>query len=748
VRAENSSKDIARDQAGEAGATSRGEGPVLCPGRTCWRIERARRLAFLVDGEDYFAAVRAAIVAAQRSIFILGWDIDSRMRLMPQGAPDRYPAPLGEFLDAIVGEREDLHAYVLAWDFAMLYAFEREWLPIYQFDWKTNRRMSFHLDNRHPLGGCHHQKIIVVDDDIALLGGFDLTRCRWDTPAHDCKAPLRKDASGTPYGPFHDIGAIVDGDCARALGELARERWRRATGHTPPPAVSAATSGAWPSSVPVDLRDVDVAIARTEPAFAGSPGVTEVKRLHVDAIASARRRIFAENQYFTSRTIADAFATRLAEPDAPEIALLMPANQSGWLETSTMGVLRARLHRRLRAADPRNRYRLYCPTLPWLDDGDECLNVHSKVMIVDDELMTLGSANLSERSQSLDTECNIAIEARGDTRIRDAIVALRERLLAEHLDTQPRQVGDAMVREGSLHRAIEALGNGKARRLNAFDPSLDPTIDALTPDHDILDPERPLDPDVVVADLLPAPEPRSRVRQRMVVIALFVVALAGLALAWRYTPLAGVIDFDTMSSYAEQIAQSPFAPLAVMLAYVIGGLLVVPVTLLIGVTAAVFGPLLGGAYALAGALLSACATYAIGRRLGHDSLRRFAGRRLNRLSQRLGHRGLLAMVIVRLLPIAPYSMVNVVAGASHIGWRDFLLGTAIGMAPGIVGIALFVDRAVVAIRHPGPMTFAALIAIVALLAMVGWMLRRQLDGPQSPGSATSPANTTAAMHAD
>ena len=190
--------------------------PVLQPGKTCWRIERAERVAFLVDGEAYFAAVRAAIRSARRSIFILGWDIDSRMRLMPQGAGDGYPEPLGEFLDAIVCERRDLRAYILAWDFAMLYAFEREWLPVYQFDWKTNRRLSFRLDSQHPLGGCHHQKIVVVDDQIALLGGFDLTKCRWDTPAHECKPPLRVDAAGESYGPFHDVGAMVSGDSARA----------------------------------------------------------------------------------------------------------------------------------------------------------------------------------------------------------------------------------------------------------------------------------------------------------------------------------------------------------------------------------------------------------------------------------------------------------------------------------------------------------------------------------------------------
>src|SRR6185436_9181740 len=157
-------------------------------GRNCWRIERADKVSLLVDGEEYFGPVRSALASAQHSIYILGWDIDSRMRLVPDGAHDGLPEPLGEFLDAVVARRRALRAYVLSWDFAMLYAMEREWLPIYKLDGRTHRRLKFRLDDR-----------------------------------------------GIRYPPFHDVGIAVAGDCARALGDLARERWLRATGerHAP-----------------------------------------------------------------------------------------------------------------------------------------------------------------------------------------------------------------------------------------------------------------------------------------------------------------------------------------------------------------------------------------------------------------------------------------------------------------------------------------------------------------------------------
>jgi uncharacterized membrane protein YdjX (TVP38/TMEM64 family) len=181
---------------------------------------------------------------------------------------------------------------------------------------------------------------------------------------------------------------------------------------------------------------------------------------------------------------------------------------------------------------------------------------------------------------------------------------------------------------------------------------------------------------------------------------------------------------------------------AIVLAYVVGGLLVIPVTMLIGVTAIVFGPAMGILYAIVGSLMSGIVTYALGRKLGRDTVRRLAGRRLNDLSRRLGRRGLLAVVIVRLLPIAPFSVINVVVGASHIGWRDFLLGTLIGLTPGIVMTSLFVDRAVAAIRHPGPLTFAILAAVAAALVAMGWAIRRSIGAAPSRRASRDAGRST------
>ena len=696
---------------------------VLVPGRNCWRIERAHRMRFLVDGEEYFTALRNAIPKAERTIFVLGWDIDSRMRLVPHGAGDGLPEALCDFLNAVVSRRRGLRAYILSWDFAMLFAMEREWLPVYKLDWRTHRRMRFRLDARHPLGASHHQKVVVIDDALAFVGGFDITQRRWDTCQHAAHDPRRLDANGKPYGPFHDIQAMVDGEAARALGELARERWLRAVGRRARPASASTASNPWPEDYRPDITEVDVAIARTAPPIEGKPGVYEIRQLHIDMIAAARRHLYMENQYFSSTVIGNAIAQRVAEPHGPEAVVVVPRRESGWLEETTMGVLRARLHRRLRASDAGGRYRLYCPHLPEL--SGECLNLHSKLLVADDDLLTVGSANLSNRSMGFDTECNLALEAAGDERVSSAIAGVRNRLLAEHLGTDAGRVSVELARCGSLIETIETLRGG-ARTLEALDPAVDADVDALVPAEAVIDPERPVNPDELVAEFVP-PEDSRPAANRIVHLTAVVLVLAALAAAWRWTPLRDWLDIGVLIGLADRLADlAPFTPLAVVGAYVLAGLLVMPVLVLIAVTGIVFGPVLGTAYALGGAIASAAVTYGIGRRLGRDTVRRLAGARLNRISKRLARRGILAVAVVRMLPLAPFTVVNVVAGASHIGLRDFLLGTAIGMLPGTLATVVFVDRIMEALRTPSAGTLISLALVAAALVGLALLVRRRL----------------------
>ncbi|MFL9927196.1 VTT domain-containing protein [Herbaspirillum lusitanum] len=743
--------------------------PLSRAGSNCWRVEHADRFKLLVDADAYFSAVRAAMREARESVYILGWDIDSRTQLVPGGADDGLPGQLGEFLFALVEARPQLTVHVLNWDFAMLYALEREWMPAYKLGlgWRKQNRLIFRADGQHPVGASHHQKIVVVDDRIAFVGGLDLTRCRWDTSDHACDNPLRIDPDGKPYAPFHDVHAMVDGDAARALGELARTRWQRAAQSsqsnvaqdvstqnlpaTDTAAIVLATAGQqpdiWPDGFAPDLTDFHIGIARTEPAFDGSAGVFEIRQLYLDAISRARRFLFFENQYFTSNVLCDALGTRLAEPDAPEVMMISPHTQSGWLEQATMGALRARIHQRLKAADTVNtreqsgagsslsdtngsadastrRYRMYCPHLPGLENG--CLNVHSKVFAMDDELFCVGSANMSNRSMAFDTECNLIIEIQGDeakqAEIRHAITGMRNLLLAEHLDVTVEQLAQSLQQTGSLHASAAAL-HKDGRTLRELDPQVIPELDALTQDNAVFDPERPVDADQVVAQYIPH-HARKPVPRRMIGLGLFAVALVLLTLAWRFTPLKDWVNLSSLITLARSLDKLPFTPVIVIAAFVVAGTLMVPVTLLIAVAGVVFGPLAGACYAIVGVTLSALLGFLIGQWMGHDALTQMLGKRINKLSKRMAQRGIAATAVVRLLPIAPFTIVNVVAGASHLSLRDYLIGTLIGMVPGILLTVIFSHNLAEAIRHPSMETVAVLAGVTLLLMLAAFGLQR------------------------
>src|SRR5688572_13123231 len=173
---------------------------------------------------------------------------------MPQDAHDGYPEELGAFHKEVVRRNRELRMYVLSWDFAMVFALDREWVPLYKFGWKTHPapRLSFHLDGKHPPGGSHHQKVVVVDDAVAFVGGLDLSHGRWDTPEHRREEPNRRDSQGRAARPNHDVQAIVDGAAARALGELCRDRWQRGTGRRSIPLAHPAADP-WPSTVAPDI---------------------------------------------------------------------------------------------------------------------------------------------------------------------------------------------------------------------------------------------------------------------------------------------------------------------------------------------------------------------------------------------------------------------------------------------------------------------------------------------------------------
>ncbi|BDT66078.1 hypothetical protein os1_02300 [Comamonadaceae bacterium OS-1] len=214
-------------------------------------------------------------------------------------------------------------------------------------------------------------------------------------------------------------------------------------------------------------------------------------------------------------------------------------------------------------------------------------------------------------------------------------------------------------------------------------------------------------------------------RWRVLGLVVVVVALVGLAVAWSASPLRQWLDADRIVGALRHLGAS-FGPVAAVLGFALASTLVVPLGFLTLVALVAFGPWLGMATTFAGALLGAVASYGLGHLLGNPVLQKLGGERVNTVSRRLAERGLLAVIAVRMVPIAPFAIVNMVAGASHIRLRDMVLGTALGMAPGTVVMAFFVEQIVAAFRQPGPLAVAIVLGLLALIGVGGWAARRWL----------------------
>ncbi|HEX7249981.1 MAG TPA: VTT domain-containing protein [Burkholderiales bacterium] len=705
---------------------------LLRLGYNACAIARAERVALLVDAEAYFRAFYEAALRARRSITILAWDFNSQTRLhfdpVEKGGP---PALLGDFLNWLVRRRRGLRVNVLNWDYPMVFGADREFPPLYGFGWQPARRVRLRYDDTHPVAGCQHQKIALIDDKVAFVGGIDLTVRRWDTSEHLPQDP-RRVAYGKPYPPFHDLMVAVDGDAAKALAAVARERWLNATGRRL--SVVPVDGDPWPEALQPDLHGVEVGVARTVPARGETPAVKEVEHLYLDMIRAARETIYIENQYFTSPRIAAALAERLAEPDGPEIVLVLRLLSHGWLEEATMHVLRTRLVAQLKEADRHGRFHAYTPHIPGLAEGC-CLDVHSKLMIVDDRCLRVGSANLCNRSMAIDTECDVAIESRGDPAVAETIRGFRDRLLAEHLDVPPEALARKLREAGSLSGAIAAL-RSDARSLRDFDTT-QKWPEALVSVASVADPEEPISLDFLELERTSKEAEAKSAGPAWGKLALFAGAIGLLAALWRFTPLAHIVTPQHVMEWAREFGSRPWAPVVMVLLYTPACLVMFPRALLTLAGVIAFGPWLGFGYALAGVVLAAAVTYYAGRAMRRDTVRRLGGAQLDRMVGVLRENGLLAMTLLRLVPVAPFFVEGVVAGAVRLKLWHLLAGTAIGMLPGTLAATVFGDQIQTALSGGGINWWlvgdcAAALA-VGIVVVKRWFSRmaRRIDGRKS-----------------
>lgn len=443
---------------------------ILDPSVHAFRVEPVDEFGLLVDADDYFREFYRAASRAEHTILLSGWQFDSDVELLrgPEAAHLGTPHTLLKFLNHLCQQKPALRIWILAWDFSMVFAAEREWMQRLVFDWTTDEHLLFRFDDNHVERGCHHQKFVVVDNEISFLGGLDLCDDRWDDRKHEMRNPLRL-SRGEPHKPFHDVQCYLRGQSmANALSELFVARWARAGGEpiTLPPIDAPAPRIGIDALVP--LPATHVALSRTDPY--GTPGgpklCEEILKLHCAAIAAAEHSIYLETQYFSSHAIAEAFEQRLRDSTRGPLEIVMVLNMRGETlkEQAAVGLAQAQIigHLRQVASETPHHLGIYF-TLPECkapETPERATYIHSKLMIVDDRFLTVGSANLTNRSMGVDTELNATVETdAAESELGVAIRRARASLLGEHTG------GPELDMRAGLVAHLDALAEGGSAQI-------------------------------------------------------------------------------------------------------------------------------------------------------------------------------------------------------------------------------------------------------------------------------------------
>ena len=466
---------------------------LLKPGTTCWRIEKAEKATVIIDMADYFTAAKAAMLNARRSVHLVNWAFDPGTLFDPKpGGEGPDEDRIGPFIKMLAETRPDLDVRILCWKASLPISATQNFFTLQDRRCFAGSRVQFKLDGALPLGAAHHQKMIIIDDELAFCGGGDIGPDRWDTACHEDDDPRRFRRKGKCYESRHELMSALKGPPARALAELFRDRWRRCTGEDlPVPEEDEAAPDPWPACLPARFGPVTVGISRTQAAYKDTPELRENEALFLAMIAKAKRLIYLENQYMTSPIMAEALAARLEEPDGPEVVLISTLHCPSWFDQMTMDRTRSGFMARLEAANKHRRLHAYCPVTA----GGKIIIVHAKLAIIDDELLRIGSTNLNNRSSGFDTECDVTIEAAGAgaLTVRREIRRVLHDLVAHWLGVSPAAVEKAVSDGGGLGQGIAMLQAGGRQRLKRLEAqSLGPVATFIAAHH-IGDPIGPKD---------------------------------------------------------------------------------------------------------------------------------------------------------------------------------------------------------------------------------------------------------------
>ncbi|WP_414828472.1 VTT domain-containing protein [Alteromonas sp. H39] len=699
-------------------------GSIFKQGENCWVTSTATFASPLIDCANYYRALHSSIVKAKYSIFIVGWDIDSRIRLLrgEEEANSEAPSIVSDLLAWKAEQNPDIKIYLLRWDSSLAFFAQREMWAKEVWDEKTPDNVKTELDDTIPMGGSQHQKVVVIDDELVFSGGMDVSTNRWDTRDHPVMSDERMGPDGE-YGPLHDVQIVSSGPVVKDFADLVRWRWLRVAEEQPIDIREDALNGAdapkpasWPDGVEPWFENVECALARTIPFMDEVEPVQEVRHMLLDLISQAENLIYIENQFTTRQEIAEALNRRLKACPSLHVIIVSSYEPKGKFEQEAFWASRIEFKDILENGVESDRVTMTYSSCEDMKGRKAYKRIHSKVMTIDDKYAVIGSSNLSNRSMSLDTEIDTVLHGNTDKN-RKQVARIRDDLLAEHTGRDVEETAELLNQSNPVVALLEGqLAHGYV--LTEVNDQVFTEQSNTNIFRSLSDPEEPLiSLPTMDGNATPARNPRRRTI--MIAIGTVIVAIIAGLLVWASYSIAW-LSSENINAFLEKSRGTYFALPTVLMVYVIGGLLFFPVTVLSLAVAAIFGPIWGPIYGIMGALLSSATTFGIGKLLGNAGLKKVGGPKVEALDEKLKTSGIVGVAAIRMLPIAPFSLVNLVAGISSIGLVQFLVGTFLGMFPPMIAKGLVGDSITQIFRNPSPETISYLVGGIVLWGLMIW----------------------------
>lgn len=369
------------------------------------------------EAGPYYDRVAELLENTQRYAIFTGWQIDSRLLLKKLENGDVWVFPgetLKEKLIRLCDQRPELQIYILMWDHAYFYVLERESLQGRVWE-DIHPRVHFVFDNRHSLGSSHHEKISVFDGQVALCGGIDLCDERWDSPQHLYSDPRRSlNWRAEQHGPYHDLAVQVTGPVCAKMHDHIAKRWRMISS-VPFPTSSHRSPGFLLESSGSHHVYLSRTIAQMNASRGESRITREVEFLFRDLIQLAQERIILEGQYYWSKNMNDMLMAKMAQMRGRkfEVYIILADLQSVQSLTKHMTYYELELIRNLQVMAEYFGTKLVIGSPFVCASGVRAkpIYIHSKILVIDDRYLGIGSANFSTRALRVDTELHITLAA-------------------------------------------------------------------------------------------------------------------------------------------------------------------------------------------------------------------------------------------------------------------------------------------------------------------------------------------------